>query len=376
MDNKLRWLNALADYFICLLFILLTNFLLFHQRLYQYICKVESYAGNVYGRMAVLEETEKDTGRRPIALIGDSHVEEGIGARQLSELTGLPVVNLALPGTGPLVWLHYLRSIDPDRDRFRAVIILVTVTSARSDAHDDGAQSLLPVAKTAELLSYVAQFQRPDLKREYYYGSVDRVYGFRRDLQDLILHPSRLLTVGKERKAFQQKLRDWPGETFDVCGVKRDLQTGKILQWGNLRNPAFRRLAQHHSRVGVRLNHKPEAGGLTVPLSKILEYYSESTTQIVIITSPFGLDHRVDQSATALRPYFDFLRHAAAQPGVLHWNATGEPLFHDCSNFFDYRHFNAKGRTLFTARLAKEIVGADGFRPLDLGARRAPLRSR
>ena len=105
------------DYGLCVALIVFVNVLIFHSGLYRYVCKPDSYAGNVYGRLSVLEQIESQNSQRPVVVMGDSTIEEGISAPQLTQISGKPVANLAMPAAGPLVWLHYFRSIDPDRDR-------------------------------------------------------------------------------------------------------------------------------------------------------------------------------------------------------------------------------------------------------------------
>lgn len=343
-----------SDYSLALILFILLNVLVFHNGLYGHLCIVDSYAGDLYGRLAVLRKLENQHGKKVIALIGDSTTEEGIGARELSENTGEPVANLALPGTGPVEWVHFLRSIDPERNRFRTLIITIAPHNRRSKPHEEGFQTLLAVAPVTEMLAYASLESKPWERFDYFYGAFDRIYAFRRDLRDLFLSPSRVLTVARQKREQLAKLENWPGQTFDVCRVRLDPKMRKVLDWGGIRDRQMRGFAENAIERTVKLNRNPVVSGLQ-PLEQVLDDYNYSTTKIVIVTIPFSLHHKIRPNAPPIQAYYAQMESFAAHPNVFHWNAVAEPVFQDCKNFFDFRHLNATGRERFSKRLADQL---------------------
>ncbi len=352
-------IREISDYLYCLLLFLVLNIVLFHTGLYQHISIVDSYAGNVHGRLSVLKELEEKHDENVIALIGDSTTKEAAGAKELSEFTGKPVANLALPGTGPTEWLHFLRSIDPQRNRFETLVITIAPHNMRTRPHDDGVQTLLPVASIREMLAYAWRFDEPSRKMEYIYAAFDKIFAFRRDLRDLFLSPERIFSIRKQKENQLTKLKHWRGQSIDVCEVEADPITGKITNWGELEDAKIRELARNAINRTAALNQKPVVSGILDPLTEVVEYYSNSTIRIVLITIPFGTGHRIKRRATPIRSYYLHVKELERHPNVWHWNAVSEPLFQDCRNFYDFRHLNERGRKMFTSRLAMELQKLD-----------------
>jgi hypothetical protein len=356
--NK-RSISVLSDYLLCLFLFVLLNIVLFHTGLYGHLCIVDSYAGNVHGRLSILSELEEKHDDDLIAVIGDSTTEHGIGAEELSEFTNKPVANLALPGTGPREWLYFLKSIDPDRNRFETLVLTIVPHNINSRPHDDGIQTLLPVASIEEMISYAWQFEQSSRKMEYVYGAFDKIFGFRRDLRNLFLSPDRFFTIQKQKQNQLEKLRNWQGEKFDVCEVRLHPQSGEITDWGEIANRKIRPIARNALNRIAQLNHRPVISGIQEPLDEIASYYRNSTTRIMVVTIPFGIGHSIRRNTRPVREYYTHLRQLNAYQNFWHWNAVHEPLFQDCRNFYDFRHLNARGRKIFTKRLADELREID-----------------
>ena len=343
------------DYGLCLTLIVFVNVLIFHTGLYRYVCKPDSYAGNVYGRLSVLERIESQNSQRPVVVMGDSTIEDGVSAPQLTQITGNPVANLAMPAAGPLVWLHYFRSIDPDRDRFAAIVLLITPQDVRTVPHEEGIQSLIAVAPPHVLWSYLSTFRDPLNHLADYYASIDRVYAFRRDLSDLVLSPDRWVQVSKMRKEHEEKLSAWPGETFDVCEVQVNASGRTVTRWGKVKDRERRRVINKTLSRTHQLNQSPNVTGMLDPVEDIVRYYEGSGVRILLVSFPFGWNHRVDPEHPVIEAFTTRLKKLDSSASVVYWDATQLPLFQNCENFYDFRHLNVRGRQTFTAELGKVL---------------------
>jgi hypothetical protein len=301
-----------------------------------------------------LKEIEKKHRAKVVAFIGDSITEEGIDADQFSRETGKIAANLALPGASPLDVSYFLRAIDTGKNRFDNIFITVIPHSVRGQAHDDGIQTLLPVASIPLMLDYLSTRKNGWRYREDYYAAFDRIFGFRRDLRELLLGPRRWTTLRSARSKQLEKIRKYSGQPFDVCEVKIHPVNRRVLSWGEIQDEEVRRLTRHNINRIARLNRKPEASGINLPLKNIAQAYRDSGTGIIILSVPFGPGHHVDTESPSVRRYLTELKTLENEFGIEHWTAFDEIFFHDCSNFFDYRHLNHKGRRIFSAWISQK----------------------
>ena len=274
--------KVLPDYWTAALLYVLVNLVVFHGGWYKYFCEPKSYAGNVYGRVDVLKSVERKSNRKVIALVGDSITEEGIDAELLSRLLGQPVVNLALPGTSPTDWSFFLRAIDPDQNRFHTIVFTIIPDTTRTQPHEDGIQTLLPVTSPFLMREYLSIRKRRNLQEAYL--AFDRIYAFRRDLRDLILRPARWSTLTTARKEHLDWVRNYEGQTYDVCSM--EIEGSKIIRWGSIKDPEVRRLIRHNVNRTSKLNHAPQVSGIIEPLRSIVQSYTTSGTRIVINKRP------------------------------------------------------------------------------------------
>jgi hypothetical protein len=347
--------RAISDYLIAIVTFIALNVGVFHTELYHHISLVDSYAGNVHGRVSVLKEVEKNTGGKVIALVGDSITEDGLGAKEISENIGKPVVNLALPGASPNEWFYFLKSVDPKRDRFDVIVFTIAPHNMRSRPHEDGVQTLLPVAPLSLMLRYAWEFHEPARKMEHGYATFDRIFGYREDLAHLFTSPGRVFTARQDKKDQISKFKNWPGETFNVCRTVIDSETKEVIRWGAIRDPEARRLSENALNRTFELNRRAVVSGILEPLGEIVDYYNGSTTDIVITTIPFGLHHVIKRRAPDIKDYFRTISEFDELAHVTHLNAIHEPLFKDCQNFYDFRHLNARGRKHLSDFLSDEL---------------------
>jgi hypothetical protein len=357
--NNTGSIRDIYDYLGCFLLFIFINVFLFHTGLYDHIALVDSFAGNVHGRISILSKLEETQAQKPIVFLGDSTTEDGLGAKELSQLIGKPVANLGLPGTAPKDWVYFLRSIDPERDRFETIVIMIAPHNMRSRPHENGVNTLLPVAPLKEMLSYSWQFHEPSNKIQYIYSTFDKVFAFRQDLRNLFLSPGRIFTIQEEKREQLDALSNWQGKMFNVCDVQRDPSTGRVRHWGQLKDPEIRELAKNAMNRTAELNRRPQVSGILEPLSQIMEEYRGSGTRIVVVTIPFGIEHRIRVNSKSIREYYSHIQKWNDFSNVWHWNAISESLFRDCRNFYDFRHMNERGRKKLTERLAAELTQLD-----------------
>ncbi len=99
--------------------------IVFRSNLYPSLLQPESTTGQLQVNLQ-LEKTRKSSRGNQVLAVGDSRM--GIFPRisdQLAPETGYALQNIGTPGTNPRCWYYMLREVDPDRNRYSAVLVPV-----------------------------------------------------------------------------------------------------------------------------------------------------------------------------------------------------------------------------------------------------------
>jgi D-alanyl-lipoteichoic acid acyltransferase DltB (MBOAT superfamily) len=129
--NAPREVAALS---LALLLFALIDAALFATPLYRSVLDPASTAGS-FERGLALAGRSADDPRRDVLVLGDSRIYNGFDAALASHTApAFRFINASVPGTTPRCWAVFDRALDPEADRFRAVVVPVDTL-----ADDDGA---------------------------------------------------------------------------------------------------------------------------------------------------------------------------------------------------------------------------------------------
>jgi hypothetical protein len=312
----------------------------------------ESLAGTV--QMCLSEEARRPASAAPVvAVIGNSMLGEGFSAKVADrEAAGrMRFVNLAVAGTTPRCWYYELRAVDPDANRYRAIVLQVELLSDEDgDAPMADQIGDLHVVDTLlrppDALDFALSFRPPRLRFEALRGVLLKGYVFKYDVQALLEHPAARM---EKTELFNRGHAGW---VFDYTGHPESLN-GLTVDWERRAMyvppgvPAD--VAARVRRVAFR-QRSPDTGLQTryrrLWFGRIVDRYRRTGTRVIFARVPRGPVVNPDSDPPDARSTVRYL----ALP-----RDTFTPLERP-ENFWDEYHMNARGRELFSRRLAQELA--------------------
>jgi hypothetical protein len=312
----------------------------------------ESLAGAV--RMCLSEEAARAASPLPVvAVIGNSMLAEGFSAKAANgEAAGrMRFVNLSVAGTTPRCWYYELRAADPHADRYRAIVLQIELFSDE-DGDEPMADQISDLRivdallRPADALDFAFSFRRPRLRFDALRGALLKGYVFKYDVQALLEHPA---ARAEKTEVFHRGHAGW---VFDYTGHPESL-TGLTVDWERRSMyvppdvPA--NIAARVRRVAFR-QRSPDTGLQTLYrrlwFGRIVDRYRGTGTRVIFARVPRGPVVSPDSDPPGARSTVSTL----ALP-----RDTFTPLERP-ENFWDEYHMNARGRELFSRRLAQEMA--------------------
>jgi hypothetical protein len=333
----------------------------FHTRFYANYLKPDSTAGSLLTILR-LEENRKLAGPNQVLALGDSRM--GLRPRVTDKLvseTGYTLANMANPGTLPRDWFYMLREVDPDRNRYSAV--LVPVPELEDDdwgdysAADVDLHYLVPLIRVRDAYDFPRSFPTWGLR----WGALRTIFlkglSYNLDFQELLENYSeRARALKWTREELGKTLYAYKGPTTSVTGLQVDWAAHKIAQYPPGATESERqRLAMHLLRpvavyTGQRAIYRRLWFGRTI------DYYRGSRTRVIFLRMPRG---------PVVRPYpfstkSSVVREFVAQGQAILLNDDTFDELERPEFFIDHMHLNARGCERFSEMLARAVYTALG----------------
>src|SRR5690242_13907821 len=89
-----------------------------------YVSWLDPFSSTGLARLVVYNEEKRPVGASDVLIVGDSRTQ-GLSPRLANSLaseTSYNFASIAVPGSTPRVWYYLLRTIDPHRDRYAAIV--------------------------------------------------------------------------------------------------------------------------------------------------------------------------------------------------------------------------------------------------------------
>lgn len=355
--------------------------LAFYGALYRPLLDPQSTAGAFEGAVSRLEAFTTDP-QRDVLVLGDSRIYSGLDPAVATAASGgrLRFLNGSVPGTTPRCWFFFMRAIDPDSRRFRAIVVPVD-----TDGDDDSAIGSIDGDHRVMDLHYIV---------------------FRVGPADV---PKLATSIGDARMALGA------GANLLLRGplLRDDIQALAADPLARIRAIAAARRAdpwnplaahpRHEQLEGLRVNFASD--GVTFPpsvspserdaivtqvlrpvkpspsyglyrrrwLGPLLARYRAAGVPVIFVRIPTRPAHR-----NAASPVGASLRSFIAR-GVLLLPANAYIALERPGLFADHDHLDARGSRIFSQLLGRDVanaldairepaaaqVAADGRRPLD-----------
>jgi hypothetical protein len=327
---------------------------IFHTGLYTSVLAPDSFAG----RMAILTRAEKErvsSGLKEVLVLGDSRMAEGfsaVAADKLGSTAGLKFLSVAEPASSIEIWHYMLRDVDPTTHRYFAIVI------PYGYGYQQSRGQLLKVAMAAPLLRYSDCFNFstafPGWSDRFraFTACILRGSAFQTDVVDLLEHPiirAKSVQLGPKRLLAKAVYK---GRDADIVGTVYDPKTGQVT---------FPPRLTEAERDAIRYSLVPPSALETQHLlelqrqwiQRILERYSGSPTEIILMPTPRGPFGGFSGLSMA---YHTFFGGIPTNKSIFSLSEHTFDFLEAPEYYFDGYHLNMKGRQKFTEAMVAELL--------------------
>lgn len=255
-------------------------------------------------------------------------------ANKLTAETGFTVGSIALAGTTPRVWYYMLRDIDPDANRYRAVVIGMDTFDDAETVEDYSLREsdlnyLLHRLRWSDFPEFVRSYKLRPFQQRAARGLIFKGSVYQRDFQQFLLDPQARIYIA------DLTYRDshiWHYDYIEADQRVPDTPPAPIQQ------------PQDIGRYGDYLKYW---------LTRIADRYRDSPTKLVFVRLP-----RTPWPGSAAPPTKadSSVRTLAQRPNVVLIAPDMFDFLQRPEYFKDPLHLNQTGLNLFTEKLARELA--------------------
>jgi hypothetical protein len=331
--------------------------LLFRTGWYAQLLEPDSSTANVERMIAAERAKLALPARYHVASVGDSRMGFLVryGNERSGGAAGFRFGSLSLGGSLPRCWPYLLRAVDPDADRYSAIVIPLNdyddeesdefLTERLSDLHYLSAQLRL-----SDLVEFPASHMQWPSRWHAFRAILFKGFAYQNDLRAFLEQPRARLAKVRLFRGWEQWVYDYRGETRSLAGMEIDPLTRTA------RYPAGtpEDVSDLIDRV-LKADPIPYNGLMTAYrrqwLGKIVNRYRGSRTQLIFIRLPrvpIPLPVRPVNPHSAVRQF-------AREP---HVTIVDEAFFDSLSKpelFMDLWHLNRAGSERFSIMLSDEV---------------------
>ncbi len=336
---------------------------IFRSGLYTSYLEPNSSTGEVEDNLYWFRHTPPPSGGQ-IAVIGDSRLAEGFSSKiaNAEATNGISFWNLAIGGMSTRNWYYLLRDVDPDRNRFRAVVL------GLESYHDDDSFDSPPDRirdlsyslgrlRVSDCWSFARSMKSPDHQQTALSGCLFKGLAFRADIHAFLLDPAgRLKNVQAQHESGLGWATGYTGIDRDLTGLSLDSIHKEIHFPPGLRDEGV--------KVSIRQtltpDRPPDTGETTryrqLWFGRIIDLYRGTKVRIIFIEMPRA-PLPVPEGPTPPR----FIQSITGMPNVTVVPADTFRKYERPELFGDGLHLNSTGRKQFSAELPHVVFHALGM---------------
>ena len=329
----------------------------FHTRLYPSIIEPDSTAGAMETQLNNEAKRPKPN-RNQVLAVGHSRMALlPRVANEMNPSTGYRFASVGIGGTTPRCWYYELRELDPNANRYAAILI-------PSDDYDEldsyenlndrdlDTRYLIARLRLGDLPEYPLSFDDYKLRWAAFADILFKGYVYKRDFLDFLSHSkARIAKVRLNDTDSASWFYDYTGVDHSVAGLQVDWQH-HVAHYPASFTAEQRKLVED-VLFGAR---PPDAGQLSQYLrrwyGRILDHYRGSGTKLIFMRVP-----RAPVPPPEHPPKLNSaIRQIASQPNVA---VLDEHLFDPLERtdlFADPLHLNGEGQNRFSRILAAEVL--------------------
>ncbi len=331
--------------------------LAFRTGLYRSVLDPSSSTGSFESAIAAFDGFSSEP-KRDVLVLGDSRVYSGLDP-QAAATGPLRFLNGGVPGTTPRCWPFFVRAIDPEAKRFRAVVIAVDTYSDDDSAigsldGDDRPMDLRYVVfqtRLSDLPKLAGSFSDPRERVEHGIDLFLRGPELRDDFQALAADPrARMLALEEARGATTYAPLAAHARDETLAGLRADFRTGAIVYPPGLSDD--RRAAIATQVLHVAQPSPSYADYRMQWLEPIAARYRRAGVPVFFVRLPTRPVHRSSPQG----PPGSLADIARTQGAILlppaPYVALEQPRF-----FADEDHLNHAGSLRFSRLLGRDVAG-------------------
>lgn len=303
------------------------------------------------------EQKRPPSGYAELLAVGDSRMPLFPRvANEHSDETGYFYASIATPGTSPRCWYYMLREVDPDANRYRAIIIPEYNYEDRGsfDRYDNRIRDLnyvVGLLRLSDVLEFASSFESDEFKLKALRGALWKGFVFQTDFQQLLKAPmARLEKTEWYRRDQWEWVYNYNGDDDDLVGLSADWENGRLLYAEGFPEGPRDGLEKELLRPPA-----PQIGRFRAYrqkwYGKILERYEGTETKLIFLRMARG---------PVVPPYpadgTSVIRDLASHPNVAVMDEHAFDSMEDPVYFRDALHMNGKGSRLFSHMLSDRIV--------------------
>jgi hypothetical protein len=334
--------------------------LVFHTGFYVSMLTPDSSTG-MFELVISMEKEREKSGKPQVVAVGDSRqalrpaVANALG-------TGYEFANAGVGGTTPRCWYYELRELDPQRDRYAAILLPVEGYDDE-DTGDNLADRLTDLRYLVSRIylgdawEYAFSYLTFDSGWRALAGVLLKGPVYKQDLREFLANPrKRLNDVDARRAYWRETIRTYPGEYKDLAGLSIDWKEWKADY------PARLTPGERQTIDDILLRRPVPQEGFSAAYNrkwfgKIIDRYRGTRTKLAFYRLPRG---PIARPEGLVKRETSSVREFGARPGVI---LLDEHAFEELERpeyFIDPLHLNAEGCKRYSAILARHVGTALG----------------
>lgn len=300
---------------------------------------------------------------RQVLAVGDSRM--ALRAWMANQLqTDLTFGNAGVPSGTPRVWNYMVRAIDPGRNRYEAILLLVDDyddEDVEEDFRDRLLDTRLLVSRIGlpDVTEFAGSYYSWPERAEALRNVLWKGFAYKRDVQEFLKNPRRRLAdIRFKKRQWEEVLQGYQGDNRNLVGLQID--------WARMTATFPERLTAEDKRLINDVLLRPaveQTGRMGVYRrewwDRILAPYRGTRTRILFCRVPRGPFVR---PASMVVKRSSSVRKLADRPGVTLLDEHLLDYLERPEFFMDALHLNAKGCKRLTETLTQTVAEVLGRR--------------
>jgi len=333
----------------------------------QYILKYFWSPGAVFQR-AYYEGKRPLSDKKDVLLIGNSLIDVAFSSKLFdSDFPQAPfhTRKIAISGTNEKVWFYFLKHVDPRHQRYQAIVIPsdgYIVDSSPEDKANfyQSALDALTLLRLKDWPGFVTSFPDPAIRRRVQMLALFPSHAYGPDLQDFLMNPKQrlrdLADLRKNHDAMFYNSNDVLPSSLD--GLKIDYATHSVITMPEgieyFRRFGIQQSLSVHSPEEYKLFTQENASFKQEWLTKIIDLYKDSATQLIFIQMPRWPVMWPDKAPLPDAP--DIRNLLPKQKNVTFFDDKTFEYLEQPRYFHDAIHLDTKGQQLFMQTFGKKLI--------------------